>query len=326
MILSSAKQIQNETKSKVPFVLSQISSIFSVMSGSMVFMAFPWLAIQLTGSATSAGILVTITAIPGLLLAPVIGSIIDKFGRKVTILWIEVLTALVSVMIPFVSGLWVMTLPILILIGVVRSTVSSGSNTARKSYVPDVARVAGYSLERANSIQEAIFASGFALGPAIAALCIGWIGAYNTFYVVAACSVVAGILMIPVKAFEHKEDHEDDKSLFKFAIEGFTVLFKTPSVLILMLGVMTLAMIYLPTEMVVLPKYYSLIEEPQHLGTVVGSLMFERLSKKFKYSSILELHFLALLAQWCQCRSCWTTAGCSSLVLCLVWLGAQCHH
>jgi len=303
MTLSSAKNTRTERTTRTPFVLSQISSIFSVMSGSMVFMAFPWLAIQLTGSATSAGILVTITAIPGLLLAPVIGSIIDKFGRKVTILWIEAATALVSVMIPFVSGLWTMTLPILILIGVVRSTVSSGSNTARKSYVPDVARVAGYSLERANSIQEAIFASGFALGPAIAALCIGWMGAYNTFYVVAACSLIAGLLMIPVKAFEHKEDHEDDKSLFKFAIEGFTVLFKTPSVLILMLGVMTLAMIYLPTEMVVLPKYYSLIEEPQQLGTllsvmaaltVVGSLMFERLSKRYKYSTIFRIALLGV--------------------------------
>ncbi|CAB4619421.1 MAG: MFS transporter [Actinobacteria bacterium] len=301
MILNSVK----EKQTKVPFVLTQISSIFSVMAGSMVFMAFPWLALQLTGSATSAGILVSITAIPGLLLAPVLGSIIDKFGRKVTILWIEALCALVSALIPFVSGLWVMTLPILIVIGLVRSSVASGSNTARKTFVPDVARVGGYTLERANSIQEAIFASGFALGPAVAALCIGWIGAYNTFYVVALCCVIAGLVMIPVNVREHKEDHEDEKSLFKFAVEGFTVLFKTPSVFIMMLGVMSLAMIYLPTEMVVLPKYYNLLNEPQQLGTllsamaaftVVGSLMFERLSKRFKYSTIFRIAMLGVAA------------------------------
>lgn len=273
------------------------------MAGSMVFMAFPWLAIELTGSAASAGLLITITSIPGLLLAPVIGSIIDKYGRKKMIIIIEAACALVSALIPFVSGLWVMTLPILIAIGLVRSTVASGSNTARKTYVPDVARVGGYTLERANSIQEAIFASGFALGPAIAALCIGWIGAYNTFYVVAACCLIAGLIMIPVRAREHKEDHEDEKSMFKFAVEGFTVLFKTPSVLILMTGVMTLAMIYLPTEMVVLPKFYNTINEPQQLGTllsamavftVFGSLMFERLSKRFKYSTIFRIALLGV--------------------------------
>ena len=81
------------------------SSIFSVMAGAMVFMAFPWLAIQLTGSATSAGIMISITAIPGLLLAPVIGSIIDKYGRKKMIIIIEAACALVSALIPFVSGL-----------------------------------------------------------------------------------------------------------------------------------------------------------------------------------------------------------------------------
>lgn len=303
MTLSSVKETKIERTTKAPFVFLEISSLFSVISGSMVFIAFPWIAIQLTGSATSAGILITITSIPGLLLAPVIGSIVDKFGRKVTIFWIEIATALVSVLIPFVADFWTITLPIIILLGVARSVVSSGSTTARKAYLPDVARVGGYRLERANSIHEAVFASGFALGPAIAAFCIGWIDAYNTFYVVALASLLAGLLMIPVKAFEHQEEHDEDKGMFKFAIEGFVVLSKTPSVLISLLGVMTLAMIYLPTEAVVLPKYYSLIDEPQQLGilistmaafTVVGSLMFERLSRKFKYSSIFRIALLGV--------------------------------
>lgn len=279
------------------------SSIFSVMAGAMVFMAFPWLAIQLTGSASSAGILISITAIPGLLLAPVLGSIIDKFGRRTTTIWIEILCALVSVLIPFVTNLWVMTLPLLITIGTVRSIVASGSGTARKSLLPDVARVAGLSLERGNSIHEAIFATGFALGPAIAAFSIGWLGAYNVFYVVAAVCAISGLLMIPVRVREHKEDHEEEKNLFKFALEGFNILFKTPSVLIMLAGVMTLAMIYLPTEMVVLPTYFNGKGDPQGLGTLLsamaaatifGALSFERLSKKFKYSTIFRIAILGV--------------------------------
>ena len=82
----------------------------------MVFMAFPWLAIQLTGSATSAGVMIAITSIPGLLLAPVIGSIIDKFGRRRVGIYIEFLTAGVTLLIPIAAGYWVMTLPLLIAI------------------------------------------------------------------------------------------------------------------------------------------------------------------------------------------------------------------
>lgn len=299
MTSNSAK----EKRTKTPFVLTQISSMLSVVSGSMIFMAFPWLAIQMTGSAASAGMLIAITSIPGLLLAPVIGSIIDKFGRRKTAIIIEFLAAASVLLIPLANSLWVMTLTLLIIIGTIRSTVASGAGTARKSYVPDVARVAGLSLERANSIQEAVFASGFAVGPALAALFIGWTGVYNTFYLIAAIGVVSGLFMLPVKAREHKEDHEDEKSLFKFAVEGFTVVFKTPSVAILLAGVMTLAMIYLPTEMVVLPTYFNELGEPQQLGTllsamaamtVVGSLSFERLARKFSYSSIFRFAILGV--------------------------------
>jgi len=266
-------------------------------------MAFPWLALELTGSATSAGLLVTITSIPGLLLAPVMGSIVDKFGRRKTIIWIEAACALVAALIPFVAGIWVMTLTILIALGTARSAVAAGATTARKAFVPDVAQIGKLSLERANSIHEAVFQSGFAIGPAVAAVCISWLGPYNTFYVVALFSLLAGLLMLPIKAKEHYEEHEDDHSMFRFAFEGFYVLFKTPSVLMLMLGIMTFALIYLPTEMVVLPKFYNLISEPQQLGfllsimagfTVIGSLLFERLSKKFKYTTIFRITLLGV--------------------------------
>ncbi|MEN9955678.1 MAG: hypothetical protein RLY34_485 [Actinomycetota bacterium] len=269
----------------------------------MVFMAFPWLAIQLTGSATSAGILVSVTAIPGLLLAPVMGSIIDKMGRRITGIWIEILTGVVTLLIPLVANTWSMTLPMLILLGTIRSTVGSGSGTARKSFVPDVARIAKIPLERANSIQEAVFASGFAIGPAVAAFCIGWMGIYNTFYVVAGVCILSGLFMIPIKAHEHKEDHEEEKNLFKYALEGFTILFKTPSVFIMLAGVMTLAMVYLPTEMIVLPAYFNSTNNPQGLGlllsgmagaSVIGALSFERLARKLQYSTIFRIAILGI--------------------------------
>jgi MFS family permease len=297
--MTSPKEVQ----SLRPYVLTQISSVLSVMAGSMMFMMFPWLAIQLTGSAASAGILITVTSIPGLLLAPVLGSIVDKFGRRKTAIVIEIATGVVTLLIPFVENIWVMTLPMLIILGTIRSTVGSGSGTARKSFVPDVARVAGLSLERANSIQEAVFASGFAIGPAVASFCIGWMGIYNTFYVVAAVCILSGLVMVPIKAHEHKEDHEDEKNLFKFALEGFRVLFQTPSVLILLAGTMTLAMIYLPTEMIVLPSHFNETDNPQGLGlllsamaaaTVFGALSFEKISKMVQYSTVYRLAILGV--------------------------------
>ena len=291
-------------KSPIQFVYTQLASFFGLVAGSMVFMAFPWLAIQLTGSAASSGILVAITSIPSLLLAPVIGSIIDKMGRRRTSIVVELLTGLASLLIPLAAGLWQMTLPLLIGIGVIRSIVASGGMSARKALIPDVAKMAGISLERANSISESVFAAGFASGPAVAAFCIPIFGIYNTFFVIAAIGWVSAGFMMLVKVHEvREENHDDEKNLFKFAMEGFRILGRTPSVAIMMVGVMSLAMIYLPTEMVVLPKYFNSINDPASMGlllsamaamTMVGSLLFERFTKYMSFANVFRFALLGV--------------------------------
>ena len=83
-----------------PFILTQFASITSVISGAMVFIAIPWIALELAGSAATSGLVVAITGIPGLIFAPFIGSVIDRFGRKRTAVWIEFLTAFTALLIP----------------------------------------------------------------------------------------------------------------------------------------------------------------------------------------------------------------------------------
>jgi len=151
----------------------------------MVFIAIPWLALELAGSAATSGLVVAITGIPGLIFAPLVGSVIDRFGRKRTAVWVEFLTAFTALLIPFVDWAIGLTIPLLILIGVIRGVVAPGGGTARKSLVPDVAEPAKMTLDRANSIHEAIFAAGFAIGPALATFFIALIGSTSTFYVVA---------------------------------------------------------------------------------------------------------------------------------------------
>ena len=99
-----------------PFIYLQLASLTAIISGSMVFIAIPWIALEITGTSTAAGLVVSITAIPGLILSPIIGSIIDKVGRKRTAVWVELLTMLTSIMIPIWAGFWELTLPILIAI------------------------------------------------------------------------------------------------------------------------------------------------------------------------------------------------------------------
>jgi len=288
-----------------PFVLLQLASIASVISGSMVFIAIPWIALEITGTSTAAGLVVSLTAIPGLLLSPVLGSVIDKFGRKNMASWSELLTVLTSIMIPIFAGLWQLTLPALIGIGILRAVVAPGGSTARKSLVPDVAAAGKMTLDRANSIHEAIFASGFAIGPALATFCIAAMGSANTFWVVAGFGAVSAFFAFLIKVTEQHEPNDagEKEPFYIYAVQGFKILFTTPSVLVLMSAIMTLALIYLPTEMLILPTAYNEMGDPEGLGTVVsamafasvfGALFFEQIHKRISYSNILRIGILGV--------------------------------
>ena len=287
-----------------PFVFTQLSSVASIVSGSMVYIAIPWIALELSGSSSTAGFIVAITAIPTLLLAPFIGSFIDKFGRRRTTIAVEILAGGVALLVPIVSGLWELTIPALIAIGIIRAIIVPGGGTARKALIPDVAAPAGMTLDRANSIHEGLFAAGFAAGPALATFLIAHIGSANTFFVVAGFAILSGIFATFIKVEEqHDPNKEDESNLLVFAVQGFKVLFSNPAILIMMSAIMALALIYLPTEMVVLPAYYSSLGDPEGLGlaisaaalaSIFGALGFEQIHKRVSYANILRIGILGI--------------------------------
>ncbi len=288
-----------------PFVLLEIGSFISLIAGSMTFMLMPWIAIELTGSATSAGLMVTITSIPGLILAPIIGGFIDRFGRRRMAILSELGTAAINLAIAGIALSLGLNLPTLIAIAVLKTIVGAGVMSARKSLVPDVAAAGNLTLERANSIHESVAAAGFATGPAIAAILVSTIGEFNTFFVVAALGFLSGLVMLAIRVVEQREAHDDDegRNWISYSIQGFKILFETPAVLTIMSAFLVLAMIYMPTEMVVLPAYYNAIDEPESMGfiltvmaasTTLGSLLFERVAKLLSFANILRFAILGV--------------------------------
>jgi len=288
----------------LPYLLVELSNITSVISGSMVFIALPWLALEITGSAASAGALVALTSIPGIFFGPILGTLIDRIGRRISGFISEVLTALTILLIPVVHSSIEISFALLVLLALGRAIVSPASSTARKSIIPDVAGPSGLSLERANSIHEAVFATGFAIGPAVAALFIGLIGPFDVFYVVAFFSTLSATALFFVRTKESRGDGVSETgSLLQDTILGAKTVLKTPAVLLGLSFVMTLAMIYLPIEMVVLPAHFNALDYAEGLGilistmagaSVVGALLFEKLQKKFKYSTIMKFGFIGL--------------------------------
>jgi MFS family permease len=270
----------------------------------MVFIALPWLALEITGSAAMAGAVVALTAIPGLFLSPILGTIVDRIGRKISAIISEGLSAFAILLIPVVHSFMEIGFVLLVLLAMARAIVNPAASTARKSIIPDIAGPARISLERANSIHEAVFATGFAIGPAVGAAFIALIGPYDVFIVVAVFSALSSISAMLINTVEHRGDGVSETgSLLQDTALGIKTILKTPAVLLGMSFVLTLAMIYLPTEMVILPAHFNALDYATGLGilistmagaSVLGALLFETLQKYLSYSTILKFGFIGL--------------------------------
>jgi len=286
------------------YIFVELSNITSVIAGSMVFIALPWLALEITGSAAMAGAVVALTAIPGLFLSPILGTIVDRIGRKVSAIISEGLSTFAILLIPVVHSYVEIGFVALVFLAMARAIVNPAASTARKSIIPDIAGPARISLERANSIHEAVFATGFAIGPAVGAAFIALIGPYDVFIVVSVFSALSSISAMLINTVEHRGDGVSETgSLLRDTALGIKTISKTPAVLLGMSFVLTLAMVYLPTEMVVLPAHFNEINYATGLGilistmagaSVFGALLFERLQMIFKYSTILKFGFIGL--------------------------------
>jgi predicted MFS family arabinose efflux permease len=204
------------------------------------------------------------------------------------------------------NGITPLTIPLLLLMGVIRAVFSGGSMTARKSLLPDVAREAKMSLDRANSLHEALAAAAFATGPAIASLLIAAFDVMAAFWVSAAFLGFSAFFAWQIRVHEHIEEGAQERgseSWISYASQGFRLLAKLPAVAIIFVIVIFLALLYMPSELVVLPKYYESIDDPQTLGfllmtmalaTSVGSLLFERFTKYLSYANILRFTALGV--------------------------------
>ncbi|MDA9913012.1 hypothetical protein N9D66_00970 [Candidatus Nanopelagicales bacterium] len=65
-----------------PFLAVEAGTGLSGAANGITIVALPWLVLERTGSATAAGVLAAITAVPTMVAALLSGTIVDKAGRR----------------------------------------------------------------------------------------------------------------------------------------------------------------------------------------------------------------------------------------------------
>ena len=286
--------------SRRPLYLLEGANALSGLSNAIAIITVPWLIFERTGSATQAGIVVAASAIPGIIISPFVGALIDHYGRKRVSIGSDLLSALSVMLFPIWDSLFGLTFASIATFAVLGAAFDPAGYTARKSLIPDVAKASNTSMDKLNSWHEAVFSGGWALGPAIGAIAISLVGAANSMWIVFVAFILAIILISMLHVgdlgLEHREEINDQEKFWSSTLRGLQVLKSDKAMYYFTISIVFLVMVYLPTESIILPKYFSDIDDPRGLGYVLSSmaagsiattLAYPKLVKHFKKRSIV---------------------------------------
>lgn len=257
-----------------PFVALEAATALSGIANGVSMVAFPWLVLEVTGSASAAAAIGAVTLLPLLLTSLVSGTLVDIVGRR-RVSVVSDLLSLVSVAAIPVLHAWVgLGFGLLAGLAVLGAVFDPAGITAREAMLPEAARAAGLRLERVNGSHEAVWGLAFLVGPGVGGLLIALVGATGAFWATAACFGMSALLMVAVRVpgAGRPAVHERVDGFWSATKEGLVFLWGDRVLRSVSLLTALLVGFWLPVEGVVLPVYFQQQQEPGHLGAVLMSL------------------------------------------------------
>jgi MFS family permease len=264
-------------KKKSPVVLHQLSNFSSALGNSIVMITIPWLILEKTGSPAFAGLVAAISALPGLLISPIGGWLVDHVGRRTVSIGADLLSAVAVVAFPIVALTSELSGSTIFIIAVIGAVFDPAGYTARKTLLADVAKASDIKLDRLNGIHEGFMGVAWVFGPAVGAGLISTVGAVNSFWVAGGLFIFAALAIAFLRVGNLGKDARDlaeemgEKTNRSIRV-GFQVLWNDKLLRTLTLSILIIAAVYLPTETVVLSTYFEDLGQPASLGIVISAL------------------------------------------------------
>ena len=257
--------------------LLQLSNFSSGLGNSVVMITIPWLILERTDSPAFAGLVAAVSALPGLLISPIGGWMVDHLGRRAVSIGADILSSISVMAFPIAAATIGLSSGSILLLAVIGAIFDPAGYTARKTLLTDVAKASKIDQDRLNGIHDGFMGVAWIFGPAVGAWLISTVGAINSFWVASGLFLVAAISIIclrvadsgkEVRASLEASGLKSDRSLRV----GFQVIWSDRLLRTITIAILIIAAVYLPTESVVLPTYFEKVDNPSGLGLVISAL------------------------------------------------------
>ncbi|MBZ5565904.1 MAG: MFS transporter [Acidobacteriia bacterium] len=221
------------------FALFWSGNFLSNIGTWMQNLALGWLIVIMSGSPFLLGLNGFLASAPSLVFSLPGGAIADRLNRKKLMRYSQSAMAFLALMLAVLTSVHVVTIGEILLISLLMGTATALNNPAYQALVPDL--VEREDLMNAIALNSAQFNMSRAVGPTLAGLALGSMGAAACFYLNAASFLPLIIaLMIITVPVNHREDRP---SVWGAMLEGLQfvkenrlliILFTVPSFLSLL--------------------------------------------------------------------------------------------
>jgi MFS family permease len=269
-------------------VLLQLSNFTSGLGNSIVMITIPWLILERTDSPAFAGLVAALSAIPGLLISPIGGWLVDHLGRRAVSIGADILSSISVIAFPISAATIGLSNSTILLIALFGAVFDPAGYTARRTMLVDVSKASKVELDRLNGIHDGFLGVAWIFGPAVGAWLISSIGAINSFWVSGGLFMLAAIAIISLRVGDSGREARllrevaGEKSDSSLRI-GFQVLWNDRLLRTITISILVIAAVYLPTESVILPTYFEEKGNPSGLGLVISALAAGSATTAFGY-------------------------------------------
>jgi H+ antiporter protein len=297
----------NNTK-RGPLFLILSAALMAGAGNGISIVAFPWLVLQRNGSALDASLVAMAGTLPLLAATLIAGAAVDYLGRRRVSMISDALSALSVAAVPLLAltfGVDAINVAVLAGLAALGAFFDPAGMTARETMLPEAAARAGWTLDRANSVYEAVFNLSYIVGPGIGGLLIATLGGINTMWVTASAF---GLSMIAIAVLRLEGAGRPDRTalpegVWAGILEGLRFVWNNRVLRTLAIVDLTATGLYMPMESVLFPKYFTDRNEPAQLGWVlmaisvgglVGALGYAVLSKYASKRAVMLTAVLTL--------------------------------
>jgi MFS family permease len=180
--------------SRSPLIGALVAEGISFVGTRVSMIAIPWFVLSTTGSATQTGLVAAAEITPLVLFKALGGPLLDRIGPRRVTLTCDLLSAFVVAAIPLLHALGMLSFATLLVLVAVAGSLRGPGDAGKATMSPEIARVAGFSLERVSGLAAAVERTSSMGGAALAGLLVATVGAANALYVDAASFLVSFVV------------------------------------------------------------------------------------------------------------------------------------